>query len=178
MKHKILKTISLIGIMTASSLALAEGRYVIRFPIQGVTASPTFGMTESEKQEYIQNKNNAEMCKDETQEVVTEYSVESDDKTYVMIRTNARRTNIKYQVVWLNDQRIHYSGSSIIRPFFDEYKGDFMGRELHTENVLSPDSTGGNYTYDNIYEYFYAYKGESKSENYDWCVDNGYETAN
>ena len=48
-----------IGLMASSSLALAEGKFAYRQPLQGIDVSPTFGMTKTEKQEYL---NNIDMC--------------------------------------------------------------------------------------------------------------------
>ncbi|WP_083026541.1 hypothetical protein [Vreelandella lionensis] len=59
---RILKTVLAIGLVASSSLAVAEGKFAYRQQLKGVDASPTFGMTEQEKQEHLSN---VEMCSNE-----------------------------------------------------------------------------------------------------------------
>lgn len=57
MKNKTLKIILALGLTSFSLLAIAEGRYVVKFPLSGVQATPTFGMNETDKQAYEYENN-------------------------------------------------------------------------------------------------------------------------
>ncbi|EHA17152.1 hypothetical protein [Halomonas sp. HAL1] len=185
-----LKTVLAIGIVASSSLALAEGKFAYRQPLQGVNASPTFAMTKSEKQFYEENKANIEMC-----------SVQKDE-----IRNweldQIRHYNGDFQDIiagYAYDNGIFkiFVGSDISRVIdsIDHSATGVMTEERLSGKVISNylevgakyrarfHIDGGVKEQGSTYQAYALYLEKEKvisekTENYDWCVANGYETAN
>lgn len=200
-KYRILKMAVIIGLVSSSSLAVAEGRFAYKQPLQGVDASPTFGMTVSERQS---------MCL--TQEITTKQV----EKTRTAYKTELRQIDgvEMYDVSLREDGRAvdggdYYffrrggPGHDTIR-YKDECNLDFyhQGEEILEwcgkkfkfgevrHNFTNHISTSGGIAYlhpiyliseqevEVPYEETYTADVDIKSENYDWCVANGYQTAN
>ena len=169
-KYRILKMAVVIGLVASSSLAVAEGKFAYKQPLRGVNASPTFGMTETEKQEYTEN---VEMCEEQYNGWENGYSRYSNS-TYVNAQNQHYHTSYN---LYINGNRVLRFSDPRTAPHGQKVTD--LHREVLSErtdlyrvgDLKMSGSNGFQYWY---YEITYL----KKTENYDWCVDNGYQTAN
>lgn len=92
-----LKTVLAIGLVASSSLALAEGKFTYRQLLQGVDASPTFGMTTTEKQAHQEKLANIAMCAKEEKNTVNEVIVVEEP---VIVEKNITETIVEEEVIY------------------------------------------------------------------------------
>jgi len=162
--------------------------------LQGVDANPIFGMTETEKQEYLAN---VEMC---LKEEILEITTWSGGKNiFHWPSGETRMNNLIYGQIEENGTSDIVIGSS------DHFLRKYGQSTSSYITYITPDkslgSPAGEYFDLNsrfrvkvvndknqaemirgILRYpLYAEKEtilNEKTENYDWCVNNGYQTAN
>lgn len=180
-----LKTVLAIGLVASSSLALAEGKYAFRQPLQGVDANPTFGMStqeieriEAEKLAQIEQEN-INMCSKERLDEVEENIITNYPKEERYITSSARSyithaTNTGYTQYFWDGPLIKSEYGMTSAPNGYEI-GDYK------ESTSCCDRINNIRRYSIIklaYTDTETVIREEKSENYDWCVNNGYKTAN
>jgi hypothetical protein len=170
-----------IGIFSFTSFAVAQDKHAARFPVRGVQSSPTFGMTESEKQVWQEEKETIAMCLKEYVVSGEYYNNESGNETYYMEAASKYTSgymiltsyvaqeayhngnNIETGVLYKSSSTGRYSPNTTMR---NKYMGEKM------ETVLSNSGTP------RTEYYYYSIILEEKTQNYDWCVNNGYSTKN
>lgn len=172
MKYRILKMAVMIGLMASSSLAVAEGKFVYKQPLQGVDASPTFGMTSAEKQAWQEEQETIAMCAEEYKESTTSYSREAGNQSYVRLMSVSLTTYNRYEdEYYLNGTRVYfygrYSGGGSTPRISGSKTGYSIGEQKDYEVT-------GSLNYRHRY---YEIIHNIKTEKYDWCVSNGYQTA-
>jgi hypothetical protein len=168
MKYGILKMAVVIGLVASSSLALAGGKFVFREPLGGVDASPTFGMTTTEKQAYQENLANIEMCAKEVKSTERFYNIEGDGKFYFSSLSTRTCDGLRQK-----------SSDTVINDvLYTSLSGTNYSRGEHVESIGEQTITCGNLTSVRYTTHYYEVIEEVKTQNYDWCVNNGYKTAN
>jgi hypothetical protein len=178
-----------IGLVASSSFALAEGKFAYRQPLQGVNANPTFGMSQSQIDEANKIEADKAMCLNEETyetEVVTYHK--GSTSTWFTMDTNPDGTLTSSGV---------FNGISVLN---GQKQWWYMGRAISrttSNSVNYGDSTfkqgakGGEYYGGGCECWVPVYKiieetpatttistKTEKTENYDYCVDKGYPTAN
>jgi hypothetical protein len=173
MKNKILKSSLLIGLIASSMSVIAQEKYIAKFLLNGVNANPTFGMTTTDKQAYQENIENIEMCLKEFSDSGSFYNRNEGEESFflqVVYRGKSGyqvTTEYKSQTVKHNGVEIgNYVGSTYGTELMYQYKGD----------IITTETTNSGYP---TTEYrYYEINIDSQSENYEWCVNNNYDTKN
>lgn len=173
MKYKNLKRVLAIALLASSSLAFAEGKFAYQLPINGVKASPTFGMTENEKQDWKEEQENIAMCLNENSQSGSYYNREANNENFFLEEVYRGKsgymvtTEYREQVVMHDGNVIgSHSGNTPSNALRNEYRGD---------SVITENSNSG---YPRTEYNYYKINIEDETENYDWCVTNGYDTEN
>lgn len=176
----ILKTVLAIGLVASSSFALAEGKFSYRQLLQGVDANPTFGMTQSEKDEYQTQK----MCLKEFGEIQEERTKTSYKTETVTVNEPSRYNSTHYWTKNYSTAKSNarygsyscggagYTASSCTSGGVTIRKGAYQGSYRYSVSISYQDRVSV------PYEETYMETVREKSDKYDWCVNNGYETAN
>jgi len=199
-KYRILKIAVVIGLVASSSLAVAEGKFVYKQPLQGVDASPTFGMNQSEIDKY--------KCYQEERSIVQEVEYVTKYKR----EKQYGNWSGPYSSYWSNGDYISYSvGLTTSRDYYAvSWRGSRAGQFSSSTTPYSGMLWDSRSSVDTYYQYKFGTCGKGgnayttctdlsrrlvntesvpyqeetlvdkiiKTENYDWCVTNGYETAN
>lgn len=157
--------LSLMVLIPLPSIA-SEGNYVYRIKMDGVKAS------ENTAVESIKKK---EMCKNESIVSNSVYNYGSP-KTYYYINNHTDTypgltDPTRYQLYIDGDLKASSTNSSNVKNKISEL--GYAINEREKVNHISYDSYREQYT-----RSYYSLLKEEESENYGWCVDNGYETAN
>jgi hypothetical protein len=199
---KILKAFMGVALISSSSMALAEGKFAYRQPMQGVDASPTFGMTSVEKQEYNMCLNEKIFLEEEIYYEEDEVDIVIPDNTFVLDIENGfymLRTGYgdAVEYYWDGERVDSLGGAGGIHRYVDSpdeiknspYYDKFITSGYRVFVIRGSGSYEHQYsyvTYDGDYntgekeikEVEKTRMVEQKTENYDWCVLNGYPTAN
>lgn len=163
-----MKKIIAIGLMALSFNVMAEGKYATKFPLSGVKAVETFGMTLNEKQKWEENKEMFNMCSEEKIKSGTDYNKNTDNKSYVSIMS------FKYgstQNWYLDNEKLYYRKRHHLQ---DDITGTLSGLTRGTLKETSSRTRSGIVYTTRFYEITY----NVKTENYNWCVENGYPVFN
>lgn len=195
---RILKTVLATGLVASSSFALAEGNFTYRQQITGVnTTNPTFGMNESEKIEY----QNEIMCSTEetwtetvekTVAVVDYYETVSEKIAGpVYNRSSNRAYKCNPSAVWTpgkynwvyNLGGVSYNGSSTSGTT-RQHNSTTIVKAVGSDRDSSTSCTflavevwkkRQKPVYKNVTTEQVVV---NKTDNYDYCTSNGYQTAN
>lgn len=181
MKNKKLKALLFMGVFSLSLSVTAQDKYATKFPLNGVEAVETFGMTQAEKQEYEEKRDIIEMCANETESEVSEIESSGPDtyKTGVSLKSYDRY-NYRFTINGeeLRKWTLVYRDQQLMENGYREFYRDIL--EANVEHITyngspikvgpyRPDIQGDSNYY--AFEIIYF----KKTENYQWCVDNGYE---
>lgn len=195
-----LKIVLAIGLVTSSSLALAEGKAVFRQPLGGVYGQPYYGMSQgeiddaiAEQERQAQIEADKAMCLNESTwtEEVTKYktitTTETVFKTVGPVRSGF--SNISYDSSGQYNTTVKIKWAGTIEHTFVTYVGNlplYSGYSVQnggaTYRASSCDATGcavtrtGPVDEQKTHQEPYIETVTMKSENYDYCVSNGYET--
>ena len=174
MKNKILK-FSILFLMLPTIALANETKHSYRLPIAGVLASPTFGMNQLEKEEYVEN---VEMCKNESTGFNSEYN-ESTNRTYVYVEGALNYSKV---YTYLNGTRVFIFNTRDYRQSSDSYVTETIKETMlsKTDKYRVGDlvKTGTTRTSSNFPTWFFELIYDKKTDNYDWCQNNGFKTLN
>jgi hypothetical protein len=200
----ILKTVLAIGLLASSSFSLAEGRFVFREPLRGVDGQEYYGMSQSqvddaiaEQERLAQIEADKAMCLNESTWME---EVEKTRQVYVgseLVKRKvagpvySRSSNRAYRCgswdtgryQWLvnlsgspfNGSR--YTGRTLTLSSFTYYKAVGVDQEPEESCQFYAVEKWNNIS-QSIYETETYYEEVTKkTENYDYCISKGYETA-
>jgi len=183
----ILKTVLAIGLVASSSLAVAEGKFAYRQPLQGVSAIDNYGLTESE----IEQKN-IDMCLNESGNGVEfrDWDFDANNGFFIYSTSNVmlswsgvihRQKVLPSFSGW--DQRATYINENWEEGTAWYYKDGYSYGATNCSSISSSIYDVPLNINPNSCEQVIRWQGDSyrpqamPTENYEWCVTNGYQTA-
>ena len=182
MKHVFLKTIIGMIFLTASSITLAqEDKNTYRHPLNGVSAYPNFGMSQgeiadaiAEEERLAQIEADKTMCLNESKEEEFFYNREGTNKFYYINEMHYTScSNYVFTGRGYIENRYYEGNIDDVMENLGYKRGTQSMEVTYTGRVECGASDRNEY----ITAYYQIIK-ENKTENYDWCVNKGYETAN
>jgi hypothetical protein len=196
-----LKTVLAIGLVASSSLALAEGKYAFRQPLQGVDGQQYYGMSQSqvddaiaEQERLAQIEADKAMCLNESTwtEEVTKYETVTTTESVYGTKGPYRNSwnNISYDSSGEYNTIVYVKWGGTGQHNFATYVGNLPfpnGYTIQdgstTYTASSCDATGcavtktGYHLEETTHQEPYTEIVTVKTDNYDYCVNKGYETA-
>ena len=170
-KYRILKMAVVIGLVASSSLAVAEGRFAYRTPMSGVA---------QQSNSFVKELENIAMCKGESKESQKIYNRSSPNETYIHRNENTRKypgtTDPDVWTLYIDGKQIaRGNSSSNITPKLSELGYGSLNTSRDLEETRNTSASLGRLQHTH---YYFSLRKIIPTENYQWCVDNSYETAN